>query len=177
VDEQGSFWADPQSLDLIRIASHAVEVPAELPIQARRMTVSYARTRIRDYSVLLAQKGDMYLLKSTGEEEINHVEYTHCRAFSAKSTIRFDSDDPAAKPTKEDSSQVAGGMRALETLPDDLPITLKLTGPITQKDAVGALISAKVVGDVISNTTVLVRSGSMVGGRIQHIERRDGGLR
>jgi hypothetical protein len=39
------------------------------------------------------------------------------------------------------------------------------------------LISAKVVGDVISNTTVLVRSGSMVGGRIQHIERRDGGLR
>jgi hypothetical protein len=44
VGEQGSFWADPQSLDLIRIFSHAVEVPAELPVQARRITVSYAST-------------------------------------------------------------------------------------------------------------------------------------
>ena len=96
VGEQGSFWADPQSLDLIRIFSHAVEVPAELHVQARRITVSYARTRIRDYNVLLAQEGDMYLLKNTADEDINHVEFSHCRAFSAQSAIRFDSDDPAS---------------------------------------------------------------------------------
>jgi hypothetical protein len=175
VGEQGSFWADPQSLDLIRIASHAVEVPAELPVQARRITVSYARTRIRDYNVLLAQEGDMFLLKNTGEEDINHVEFTHCRAFSAQSAIRFDLDEKAAKLAEEDSSKLAGGMRPMETLPDDLPITLQLTAPITQKDAVGALISAKVVDDVIGNNTFLER-GSIVRGRIRHIERHDNGF-
>ena len=174
VGEQGSFWADTESLDLIRIASHAVEVPAELPVEARRITVSYARTRIRDYKVLLAQEGDMYLLKNSGEEDLNHVEFSHCRAFTAQSAIRFDSNDQSAKPAEADLSQVAGAMRPMETLPADLPITLQLTAPITQKDAVGALISAKVVGDVIGNNTFLER-GSVVRGRIRHIERHDKG--
>ena len=170
VGEQGSFWANAQSLDLIRIFSHAVEVPAELPVQARRITVSYARTRIRDYNVLLAQEGDISLLENTGEEDINHVEFTHCRAFTAQSAIRFDSDDPAAKQASEDSSQVAGGMRPMETLPETLPITLQLTAPITERDAVGGLVSAEVVGDLVSGNMILVRGGSMVRGRIRRIE-------
>lgn len=151
-----------------------MEVPAQLPVQANRTTVGYTRTRIRDYNVLLAQEGDMYMLKNSGQEEINHVEFSHCRAFSAQSAIRFDSDDPAAKLAQEDSSQVAAGMRPMETLPGDLPITLQLTAPITQKDAVGALISATVVGDVIANNTFL-KSGSVVRGRIRHIEQHDKG--
>jgi hypothetical protein len=63
----------------------------------------------------------------------------------------------------------------METLPEALPITLQLTAPITQNDAVGALISAKVVGDVIGNNTFL-ESGSVVRGRIRHIERHNGGF-
>jgi hypothetical protein len=175
VGEQGSFWADPQSLDLIRIFSHAVEVPAQLPVQARRITVSYARTRIRDDSVLLAQEGDMYLLTNANEEQINHVEFSHCRAFTVQSAIRFPSDDPAAKPAAEDSSQVAGGMRPMEMLPEDLPITLQLTTPITQNDAVGALISAKTVDDVLGHN-MFVKRGSTVRGRIRDIERQGRGF-
>jgi hypothetical protein len=175
VGEEGSFWADPQSLDLIRIYSHAVEVPAELPVEARRITVSYARTRIRDYNVLLAQEGDMYLLKNTGEEEVNHVEFSHCRAFTAQSAIRFDSDGPTPQPAAEDSSQAAGGMRPMGMLAEYLPITLQLTAPITEKDAVGALLSAKLAEDVISDKTFLKR-GSVVRGRIRQIERHDRGF-
>ena len=115
----------------------------------------------------------MYLLKNTAEEDINHVEFSHCRAFSAQSAIRFDSDDPAS--AEEDTSHVAGGMRPMETLPEALPITLQLTAPITQKDLVGASVSAKVVGDVIGNNTFVER-GSVVRGRIRHIERHDGGF-
>jgi hypothetical protein len=129
---------------------------------------------IRDYKALLAQEGDMYLLKNTGEEDVNHVEFSHCRAFSAQSAIRFDSDDPAARPVA-DSPQVADGMRLMETLPYDLPITVQLTAPITQKDAVGRLISARVVGDVIGNNAFRER-GSVVRGRIRHIEQRNRGF-
>ena len=70
---------------------------------------------------------------------------------------------------------MAGGMRPMETLPEALPITLQLTAPITQKDLVGASVSAKVVGDVIGNNTFVER-GSVVRGRIRHIERHDGGF-
>jgi hypothetical protein len=175
VGEQGSFWADPQSLDLIRIFSHAVEVPAQLPVQARRITISYARTRISDSNVLLAQEGDMDLLTNGNKEQINHVEFSHCRAFTVQSAIRFDSDDPAAKPAAENSSQVAGGMRPMEMLPEDLPITLQLTTPITQNDAVGALISAKTVDDVLGHN-MFVKRGSIVRGRIRDIERQGRGF-
>ncbi|HEY6347558.1 MAG TPA: hypothetical protein VIY49_39210 [Bryobacteraceae bacterium] len=175
VGEQGSFWADLQSLDLIRIFSHAVEVPAQLPVQARRITVSYARTRISDSNVLLAQEGDMYLLTNGNEEQINHVEFSHCRAFIVQSAIRFDSDDRTAKPAAEDSSQVAGGMRPMGMLPEDLPVTLQLTAPVTQNDAVGTLISAKTVDDVLGNNT-FVKRGSIIRGRIRDIERQGRGF-
>jgi hypothetical protein len=175
VGEQGSFWADPRTLDLIRIYSHAVEVPGKLPVEAQRITVSYARTRIRDYNVLLAQEGDMYLLKNAGEEDVNHVEFSHCRAFSVQSAIRFDSHDPIPQLAAEDSSQAAGGMRPMGTLPEYLPITLQLTAPITEQDAVGALLSAKLADDVIADKTFLKR-GSVVRGRIRHVERHDRGF-
>ena len=104
VGEQGSFWADPQSLDLIRLESQADEIPPYLPLVEMTLNVNYARMRIGEYGVLLAQDAGLYMRKTTGEENYNHLEYTHCRAFSAQSEIRFDSDPQgAAQPPPSDS--------------------------------------------------------------------------
>jgi hypothetical protein len=47
-------------------------------------SVNYARTLIGGHSGLQAQAADLYMLKTTGEEYYNHLEYTHCHEFSAE---------------------------------------------------------------------------------------------
>jgi hypothetical protein len=173
VGEQGSFWADPQSLDLIRIESQADEIPPCLPLMEMTLNVNYARTRIGEYGVLLAQDAGLHMWKTTGEENYNHLEYTHCRAFSAQSAIRFDSGPQgAAEPLSPDRPKIvseAGG--AGEAVPPFLPIALLLMAPITDRDAVGTLIEARVSGDVVRKGKIVVPDGSLVRGRIRRLER------
>jgi hypothetical protein len=178
VGEQGSFWADPQSLDLIRLESQADEIPPYLPLVEMTLNVNYARMRIGEYGVLLAQDAGLHMRKTTGEENYNHLEYTHCRAFSAQSEIRFDSDPQgAAQPPPSDSHKTLSEEgRAGEAIPPFLPIALQLTAPITDRDAVGRLIEARVSGDVVRKGKIVVPHGSLVRGRIRRLERyQEGG--
>ena len=172
VGEQGSFWADPQSLDLIRLESQVDEIPAYLPLVEMTVNVNYARTRIGEHSVLLAQEAGLHMLKTTGEENYNHLEYTHCRAFSAQSEVRFDSEPQGAtQPLQSDRPKTlseAGGVG--EAIPPFLPIALQLTAPITDTDAVGRLIEARVSGDVVRKGKIVVPDGSLVRGRIRRLE-------
>jgi len=112
VGEQGSFWADPQTLDLLRLESQAAEIPPYLPLAEMRMSVNYARTRMGDGDALLAQEADLHMLQTPNRENYNHLEYTYCRTFSARSTIHFDSEPQAsAKPLPADRSQDGAVMR------------------------------------------------------------------
>jgi hypothetical protein len=43
--------------------------------------------RIGEYNVLLAQQADSYMLDAAGEESYNRLEFTHCRAYSARTQI------------------------------------------------------------------------------------------
>jgi hypothetical protein len=172
VGEEGSFWADPQSLDLIRLESQADEIPPYLPLTAMTLNVNYARTRIGESGVLLAQAADLHMLKTAGEENYNHLEYTHCRAFSAQSDIRFDSSSQdAAQPLPSDGPKTISEAGAGEAVPPFLPITLQLTAPITDRDTVGTLIAARVSGDVARKGKIVVPDGSLVRGRIRRLER------
>jgi hypothetical protein len=171
VGEQGSFWADPQSLDLIRLESQADEIPPYLPLIEMTENVYYARTRIGEYGVLLAQEADLHMLKTTGQESHNHLEYTHCRAFSAQSDIRFDSESQGAAQPSDRPKTLSGAGGAGEAIPPFLPVTLQLTGPITDRDAVGKLIEARVSGDVVRKGKIVIPDGSLVRGRIRRLER------
>jgi hypothetical protein len=173
VGEEGSLWADPQSLDLIRIESHAKEIPPYLPVEESSTKVNYARTRIGEYNVLLAQQADIDLVLSTGGESYDRLEFTHCRAFSAESTLRFDPESqelgqPSPPNTPAVLSLPVGPGRAVPAL---LRITVQLTTPITDKDAVGTLIQGKVSDDVRHKGKIVIPNGSMVRGRIRRLER------
>ena len=165
VGERGSFWADPQTLDLMRLESQAMEIPPYLPLEEMSLSVDYARTRIGGYNALLAQTADLQITQTLGQENYNHLEYTHCRTFSAQSTIHFDSEPQgAAQPAMANRSKT-------ETIPALLPVTLQLTTAITDRDSVGALIEAKVSGDVIRKGKIVIPDGSVVRGRIRRLER------
>jgi len=52
-----------------------------------------------------------------------------------------------------------------------MPITLRLTAPITDGDAVGTLVAARVSEDVARREGIVVPDGSLVRGRIRRLER------
>ena len=175
VGEKGSFWADPQSLDLIRLESDADEIPLFLLLQGLHSSMNYARTRIGEYDALLAQQADTDMVKTTGEESYDRLEFTHCRAFSAQSAISFGTGvDDGEKPPAEVSAAAVHGSAAA-AVPALLKITIRLASTITEKDAVGTLIEGRVVGDVARKGKVIIPNDAAVRGRIRRLERYQSG--
>ena len=168
VGEEGTLWADPQSLDLVRLEARAEDIPPFLPLVEASTKVSYARMRIGVHDVLLAQQGELHMLETSGVESYDDLEFTHCRAFSARSAISF-GEEPTEPSKASPPDQPTG-----KAVPAFLPVTVQLTTPITDKDAVGALIEGKVSGDVVHKGKIVIPNGSVVRGRIRRLERWQG---
>jgi hypothetical protein len=97
---EGTFWADAETLQLIRIVEHAVDIPYSLGVQDTSTSVTYARTRIGSSDVLLPRTAEILVTNTNGWRGRNTIEFTGCREYVAESVIRFDSADPvpAAPP-------------------------------------------------------------------------------
>jgi hypothetical protein len=177
VGEEGSVWADRNSLDLVRLEAAATEIPPSLPLEDMSTDVTYARTRIGEHDVLLAQQADIDLLEPSGLEDFDRFEFTHCRAYSAESEIRFDTGTGErredVRPPSAALLPAASGMS--EWLPALLPVTVQLATPLSDRDPVGTLIEGKVSGDVLRKGKVLIPAGSMLRGRIRRLERYETG--
>lgn len=177
VGEEGSLWADPQSLDLIRLESRVDEIPPYLPLVEASTKVNYARMRIGDSNALLAQQADSHMLNIAGVESYNRLEFTHCSAYSTQSDIRFDPEpqeptqaSPPGSPPVPSAPDAAG-----PAVPALLRITVQLTTSISDQDAVGTLIEGRVSEDVLRKGRILIPNGSVVRGRIRRLERYQGG--
>lgn len=167
---RGSAWVDPASLDVLRLESHADEVPAGLPVAEQSTTVNYARTRVGEEEVMLPQNGELHMLNASGLENRNAFEFTHCRLFQAESAVSFGEVVAPAKAARVPRS-------ALGSVPTGLQITVALTVPITEKDAVGGLVEGRVAGDVAAGGMTIIPAGAVVHGRIRRLEhyRESGG--
>ena len=171
VGEEGSIWADLKSLDLLRLESHANEIPPYLPLEGASSNVNYARTRIGDTNALLAQQADLHTLETTGIESYDRLEFTHCRAFSAQTVVHFDLEPAEASDPAPSASLPDEPMQAVPAL---LQVTVQLATPITNTNTVGALIEGKILGDVLRKGKTVIPNGSVVRGRIRRLERYQG---
>jgi len=170
---KGAFWADPVSLDLLRLEIHADDIPVDLPVFALTSIVNYARVRIGEQNVLLPQSADLDLVEDNGRENRDAIEFTHCRAFHAESDLHFEAPPPiVANPPPASFSGTALGHPISEgTLPPGLPMVITLTTPVTAEAAVGTLIHGKVSGAIRLRGQELVPDGALVRGRIRRLER------
>lgn len=174
VGQKGSIWVDPKSLDLIRLESYADDIPPWLPLAEESTKVDYARTRIGDSAALLAQRAEMHLAETTGVESYDRFDFTHCRAFSARSTISFGDGQAEAGREIAQHSAAAQPPSAAGFVPALLTVTVQLAMPVTSADSVGQLIGGKVVGDVLRKGKIAIPNGASVKGRIRRLERFEG---
>jgi hypothetical protein len=79
VGVRGSFWVDSQSLDLLRIEEHAVDLPPDFEARDVVRTTTYGRTRIGSSDVLLPRSSELMVTDSSGVQQRNLVEFSGCR--------------------------------------------------------------------------------------------------
>jgi hypothetical protein len=174
VGQEGSLWADAASLDLIAVDSHVTEIPPYLPLVDSETNMKYARMRIGQYDVVMAQEAESHMMGTDGVESFNRIEFTHCRAYSAQSEIRFDAPAPASGDSVTGSARPPEKEAARVVEPFML-MPMELTTPVSDRDAVGTLIEARVREDVLRKGAVAIPKGSVVRGRVRRMERyRDG---
>ena len=164
VGTKGSFWADPATYEIVRIAMQAEEIPPTLPVVEFVTTIDYAHTNLAGQDFLLPQSADYRMVKFSGEESRNHIEFTHCRLYGAESAISF--GDRQGFP-------LFGASSVLELNRELLPalqVVVKLATRITEKAAVGSLIEGVVEGNVLYKKKVLIPDGSAVRGRVRRLE-------
>ncbi|PYT30314.1 MAG: hypothetical protein DMG57_08690 [Acidobacteria bacterium] len=95
-----------------------------------------------------------------------------------QNAIRFEpelQDDPINSLAPGGPRVLADQPNADESLPALLRITVQLTTPITEKDAVGTLIEGRVSGDVRRKGKIIIPNASVVRGRIRRLEQYQGG--
>ncbi len=175
VGEEGSFWADPTTLDISRLTSRMSEIPLGLPLASAEYSVDYAHIRVGGFDALMAQQADLDMRLDSGVEDYDRFDFTHCRAFESHSEIRFDAPEAdAASPPPTAASSGATTREVEVRLPALLLVTVQLTTAITDQDAVGKLIEARISGDVRSKGKVLIEDGALVHGRIRRLDRYPG---
>ncbi len=165
----GSYWADPETYDVVRLELNADSIPSTLPLSKAATSINYARTRLADnLELLLPESAEFLLVKNTGEASRNRVEFTHCHAFAAESSITFDAPDTTGKTPR---FAVVSIDDTLRSLPPGLQIPVRLLTHISTNTAVGASIEGVVASDVRAKRAVVIAAGSPVRGRIRRLER------
>ena len=167
VGVKGSFWADPVNYDIVRISLAHDEIPPELPVATSTTSIDYAHTNLGGTDFLLPQSADARLVRFSGEESQNHIEFTHCHLYGAQSSISFG---------EHQGFPLFGASSVLEMSRELLPalqVVVKITTRITDKTAVGTLIDGMVEGNVLHKKQVLIPNGSLVRGRVRRLEWND----
>jgi len=165
--QRGSFWADADTLEVVRLDVRSEGLPKDFPVSSAVNTIDYARVRIGPSSVLLPQTAALYLEHSSGERRRNLTEFSHCRQYSGTSAISFDTN-PVSMPNKS-----AEPVKATEiSLPVGLRVPIKLKSQIdSAKAVVGDPIEGIIDGDLSDRQVLLVPKGSLITGRLRRMEK------
>jgi hypothetical protein len=170
VGVHGSFWVDPQSLDVIRLEMRAEDFPPTLPLTDALTVVNYAPTSLgNSRSALLPESGEFFMTRFSGEVDHNHIEFTHCRLYGAQSTISFAAPGATSEATPHFGA--SSNDDTLRPLPAGLQIAVRLNSKLSENTAVGSLIDGAVSGNVTLKGKIVVANGSRVTGRVRRLER------
>ena len=136
VGYHGSFWVQPDTLDLIRLEAHADSISPDLDLAEASHTLEYQPVRIGEADFLLPQVSELAMIDRAGNENRNRTELDSCRQYIAESAIRFVPPVPAAEPRQSPAISVAKrDAAALEAAQKPLPAEILLLARIKARAA------------------------------------------
>ena len=108
---RGSFWIDPETLDLLQIDIEGYAIPSELAVSAISDHTTYWRVLIGQRIVLLAQSSDFQLTQADRILKRNTSVFSNCREYTADSTLTFGSSPTPQVPPPVEHSHVQPGLQ------------------------------------------------------------------
>ena len=163
----GTFLADPETFDLVRLVVRTAQLPAEIGSCEATTTVDYGRARLKDTDFLLPAKAQLDIVRTDGAELENRTVFTACHEFTSESTVSFDAAPSQPAPPASGEGPAA---RAIALRPG-LPFTLAFTQPIdTAVAAAGDRIQAKLTSPIRDSSKVLVPAGAAVTARLTRMQ-------
>jgi hypothetical protein len=151
--------------DIVRLALQSSDIPPQLMLVESSHSVDYARIKLGEDEFLLPQTAGSRMIKFSGEESVNRVEFTQCHLYGAESSISFGMQEERLQFATTGASETER-----KPLPAELDVVTRLVSPITQDSAVGGLIEATISGNVPRKGKVLIPEDSTVRGIIRRLE-------
>jgi hypothetical protein len=160
----GSFWVDPETLDLTRLEIEGDDIPPVLKTSSAKMAIDYGLVAVGAGSFLLPQATDVRLVSDRGLASRTITRFSQCRQFLAESSISFEE-----RPVEQVANQTDAGAE----LPPGVTLEVGLAAPISRKTAAtGDVVEAELRKDVKAKGGILVPKGAAVEGRILLLETR-----
>lgn len=168
---EGSFWADAETLDLVKMDTHATDFVTGFPLKAVVSTVRYARMRIGEQDVLMPQQAELSTTTLEGAESRNHTEYSNCRQYAGQSTITFN-----ALPEPETPTSAPARIPTVEArLPAGLTLKIQFASQVKLSQlSVGSAIAAVLAAPLRDGGKEIAPKGTAVRGRVRLLNRDHG---
>ena len=160
VGVRGSIWAERESLRVLRMELHGMEIPPQLPVTAVSTAVEYGTVWIAGTAAWLPQAAETQIVSLVGETDRNRMEFSHCRAYGAQSALRFEAEAGSTEAPLELNLRAG------------LAVPIRLTTAVDSRTAkVGDPVEAQVDADIRDHSEVVLPKGARITGRVRRLER------
>lgn len=175
VGYHGSFWADPDTAELMRLEINADDIPPSLGIATAQDRMDYGRVKIGTSEFLLPVASELVMVDLLGNESRNRTQFTSCRQYTGESVLTFADPTPeqvAEPPAAAPGQKQTAAKQSIE-IPADLSFDVKLQTEIdSAKAAVGDPVVATLDDSIKLKRQILAPKGATLLGRILRLERR-----
>ena len=158
----GSFWADTETADVVRLEWTPDNIPPETGIKTITQSINYGRNAIAGVSVLLPSASELIVAETAGRELRIKARYDDCHKFTPNSATHL--TGPVEKNVATPGEN---------WLPADVTMELRLEDPIDERtSAVNSTITFRVTRDIKKDNRLVVPKDAAVTGRITRISRQ-----
>ena len=165
----GSFFADPENSDLVRLTVRTEELPFETGSCETSTQLDYRRVSIGEANFLLPLETRQRFVLRDGAESENISTFSACREYRGQSTVRFAGEDEVS----ESSSGAGADLKHWTGLPANLRVTMELAAPVdTWTASAGDVVPMRLAKPVTgTDGYVLLAGGTAVEGRLIRVQR------
>jgi hypothetical protein len=137
----GSFTADAETLDLLKLELHADPIPFELGFCEVSTEMDYTKLRMNNLDFLLPAEATTLLIGSDGHQSVNRTVFSSCHQFLGESKLMFEDQPtgPTISRTTPQAVQIPPGETVLIGLAEKIdpatagagdPVKGRLTQPV-----------------------------------------------
>lgn len=162
---RGYFWADKETLDLLRLDVETFDIPPHVPIRLTTESLHYQRVPIGESDFLLPKSSEMIIEDVFGGLNRNFIQFANCRQYSGESKLSFD-EAPLDAPAQP---------KPPIAVPAGLSFEIEIESSVKfGRSAIGDLVEGRIRKDIKRNGIVLLPKGAIVRGNVAYLSKHLG---